>query len=98
MTSSKYSSRPGRRNIDRKTTTAETHLSVVRPVDRPNEARRDVERADDDEEGGGCLPRHGDWRWYGCSMYVPPCGLLLVWSVDVDVWEDGGEKKVAPNN
>ena len=64
-------------NIDRKTTTAETHLSVVRPVDRPNEARRDVERADDDEEGGGCLPRHGE---IGDGMevsmlYVPPCGL-----------------------
>ena len=35
----------------------------------------------------------------GMEEYVcPALRSILVWSVDVDVWEDGGEKKVAPNS
>lgn len=36
-----------------------THLSIINPVDRPNEAGGNIECAHDDENGRCCLPRHG---------------------------------------
>ena len=46
-------------------TNPSTHLAIIHSIHRPDKTGSDVEGPNDDEEGGGCLPRHDDGfvRW-----------------------------------